>query len=229
MPRKTHALLLVGRDNWQKDEALNQKLLSRLRKTPIDIYWEDPAGAAIYRLRQLEQKITGLPKCVKKLNLRLTQLCYALFHPSYFSYLFRRRKQAIESRCNYLERRIRGLGIADCVTVLSRSSGGRVSSLIADKMALKQIICLGYPFKHPEQPDEPERYLHLSTLNTPMLIIQGAQDEYGGLGVSERYVLSPRVELSFFDTDHNFNIDDHTADSIVGQIIRIACPPELRP
>ena len=229
MPRKTHALLLVGRDDWQKDEALNQKLLSRLRKTPIDIYWEDPAGAAIYRLRQLEQKITGLPKCVKKLNLRLTQLCYALFQPSYFSYLFRRRKQAIESRCNYLERRIRGLGIADCVTVLSRSSGGRVSSLIADKMALRQIICLGYPFKHPEKPDEPERYLHLSTLNTPMLIIQGAQDEYGGLGVPERYVLSPRVELSFFDTDHNFNIDDQKADFIVGQIIRIVCSPKLRP
>lgn len=228
MPRKTQALLLVGRDNWQKDEALNQKLLTRLRK-PIEIYWEDPAGAVIYRLRQLEQKISGLPKGVKTFNLRIVQLFYALLHPSYFSYLFRRKKQAIESRCNYLEQRIRELGIADCVTVLSRSSGGRVSSLIADKMALKQIICLGYPFKHPEQPDEPERYLHLSTLNTPMLIIQGAQDEYGGLGVPERYVLSPRVELSFFDTDHNFNIDDHTADSIVGQIIRIVCPPELRP
>jgi len=229
MPRKTHALLLVGRDDWQKDEALNQKLLTRLRKAPIEIYWEDPAGAAIYRLRQLEQKTSGLPKGVKTFNLRILQLCYALFHPSYFSYLFRRKKQAIGSRCNSLELRIRELGIADCVTLLSRSSGGRVSSLIADKMALKQIICLGYPFKHPEQPDEPERYLHLSTINTPMLIIQGAQDEYGGLDVPERYMLSPRVELSFIDTDHNFNIDDHTADSIVGEIIRMICPSELRP
>jgi hypothetical protein len=229
MPRKTHALLLVGRDDWQKDEVLNQKLLTRLRKVPIDTHWEDPAGAAIYRLRQFEYKIKGLPKCVKKLNLRLTQLCYALVHPSYFIYLFRRRKQAIDIRCAYLERRIRELGIADCVTILSRSSGGRVSSLIADKMALRQIICLGYPFKHPEKPDEPERYLHLATINTPMLIIQGAQDEYGGLDVPERYMLSPRVELSFFDTDHNFNIDDQKADSIVGQIIRIVCSPKLRP
>jgi hypothetical protein len=229
MPRKTQALLLVGRDNWQKDEALNQKLLTRLRKIPIEIYWEDPAGAAIYRLRQFEHKITGIPKWVKTFNLRVVQLCYALLHPSYFSYLFRRKKQAIESRCNYLEQRIRELGIADCVNVLSRSSGGRVSSLIADKMALKQIICLGYPFKHPQQPDEPERYLHLSAINTPMIIIQGAQDEYGGLDVPERYMLSPRVELSFVDTDHNFNIDDQTADSIVEKIISMICPSELRP
>lgn len=229
MPRKTLALLLVGRDNWQKDEALNQKLLTRLRKTPIEIYWEDPAGAVIYQLRQLEQKISALPAWVKTFNLRIVQLFYALLHPSYFSYLFRRKKQAIESRCNYLEQRIRELGIADCVTVLSRSSGGRVSSLIADKMALKQIICLGYPFKHPEQPDEPERYLHLSAINTPMLIIQGAQDEYGGLDVPERYMLGPRVELSFFDTDHNFNIDDQTADSIVEKIISMICPSQLHP
>lgn len=229
MPRKTHALLLVGRDNWQKDEALNQKLLTRLRKTPIEIYWEDPAGAVIYQLRQLEQKISALPAWIKTFNLRIVQLFYALLHPSYFSYLFRRKKQAIESRCNYLEQRIRELGIADCVTVLSRSSGGRVSSLIADKMALKQIICLGYPFKHPEQPDEPERYLHLSAINTPMLIIQGAQDEYGGLDVPKRYMLSPRVELSFFETDHNFNIDDQTADSIVEKIISMICPSQLRP
>ena len=96
-------------------------------------------------------------------------------------------------------------------------------------MALKQIICLGYPFKNPQQPDEPERYLHLSAINTPMIIIQGAQDEYGGLDVPERYMLSPRVELSFFDTDHNFNIDDQTADSIVEKIIRMICPSELRP
>lgn len=229
MPRKTHALLLVGRDNWQKDEALNQKLLTRLRKTPIEIYWEDPAGAVIYQLRQLEQKISTLPAWIKTFNLRIVQLFYALLHPSYFSYLFRRKKMAIESRCNYLEQRIRELGIADCVTVLSRSSGGRVSSLIADKMALKQIICLGYPFKHPEQPDEPERYLHLSAINTPMLIIQGAQDEYGGLDVPKRYMLSPRVELSFFETDHNFNIDDQTADSIVEKIISMICPSQLRP
>ena len=229
MPRKTHALLLVGRDNWQKDEALNQKLLTRLRKTPIEIYWEDPAGAVIYQLRRLEQKISALPAWIKTFNLRIVQLFYALLHPSYFSYLFRRKKQAIESRCNYLEQRIRELGIADCVTVLSRSSGGRVSSLIADKMALKQIICLGYPFKHPEQPDEPERYLHLSAINTPMLIIQGAQDEYGGLDVPKRYMLSPRVELSFFETDHNFNIDDQTADSIVEKIISMIGPCQLRP
>ena len=229
MPCTKHALLLVGRDNWQKDEDLNQKLLTRLRKASIDIYWEDPAGAAIYRLRQFERKITGIPKGVKTFNLRVVQLFYALLHPSYFTHLFRRRKQAIDIRCNYLEQRIRKLGIADCVTVISRSSGGRISSLIADKMALKQIICLGYPFKHPEQPDEPERYLHLATINTPMLIIQGAQDEYGGLDVPERYLLSPQVELSFFDTDHNFNIDDQTADSIVEKIIRMVCPSQRHP
>lgn len=37
------------------------------------------------------------------------------------------------SRCNELKRIIRKLGIANRAIVLSRSSGGRVSSLIADE------------------------------------------------------------------------------------------------
>ena len=102
--------------------------------------------------------------------------------------------------------------------MLARSSGGRVASLIADELGLKQIVCLGYPFKHPEQDDEPARYAHLAQLKTPMLIIQGIQDEYGGTEIKNRYELSNNITLLFLDTDHNFAIDDAMAQDIVQHI-----------
>ena len=89
---------------------------------------------------------------------------------------------------------------------------------IADELGLKQIVCLGYPFKHPEQDDDPARYTHLAKLQTPMLIMQGIHDEYGGIEIQTRYELSNNITLLFLDTDHNFAIDDAMAQDIVQNI-----------
>ena len=102
--------------------------------------------------------------------------------------------------------------------ILSRSAGGRVSSLIADDLNIKQLICLGYPFKHPQMGDEPERYQHLATLKTPMLIIQGTQDEYGGADCQQRYPMSPAVEVWFVDTNHNFDLNKPDILRLVNKI-----------
>jgi predicted alpha/beta-hydrolase family hydrolase len=119
------------------------------------------------------------------------------------------------SRCNLLAKRICKLGIAGQTIILSRSSGGRVSSLIADQLGIKHIVCLGYPFKHPNHADEPERYVHLARLNSAMLIIQGIDDEYGGLEIEHKYVLSKKIKVSFFNTNHNFDISDAMVDELV--------------
>ncbi len=96
-----------------------------------------------------------------------------------------------------------------------------MASLIADELGLKQIVCLGYPFKHPEQGDDPARYTHLAKLQTPMLIMQGIHDEYGGIEIKTRYELSHNITLLFLNTDHNFTMDDGMEQEIVQHIERV--------
>ena len=212
---KNNILLLVGRDDWQKDEALNLALLNKLRMNNIEVVWEDPAAGAIHFLRKIESKIGILPQKIRKINLRIIQIIYGLLNPSYFLYLYKRKNNSVPSRCHSLINTIRKRDIAAQTIILSRSSGGRVSSLIADQLGIKHIVCLGYPFKHPDHDDEPERYAHLAQLKTPMLIIQGIGDEYGGLEIKDKYVLSENIKLSFFNTNHNFDISDEMAHEIV--------------
>lgn len=104
------------------------------------------------------------------------------------------------------------------IIVLARSSGGRISSLVADEVGIDQIVCLGYPFKHPEKSEEVERYLHLKNTKTPMLIFQGIHDEYGGLDILQKYSFSPAVKIEFLDTDHDFKISEKDIDKIAEQI-----------
>ncbi len=192
---KNNIILLVGRSDWQKDEALNLALLNKLRANNIEVLWEDPAAEVIHLLRKIESKIGILPKRMRKLNLRIVQILYGLLNPSYLVYLYKRKRNDVLSRCELLANIICTRGIAAQTIILSRSSGGRVSSLIADQLGIKHIVCLGYPFKHPHHGDEPERYAHLAQLKTPMLIIQGVDDEYGGLEIEHKYVLSEKIEL----------------------------------
>ena len=214
-------ILLVGRDDWQKDEALNLVLLNKLRDKNVEIVWEDPAGEVIHILRRIENKIGILPRRIRTFNLRIVQILYGLLNPSYLYYLYKRKNNTVLSRCNSLAKTISKRGIAAQTIILSRSSGGRVSSLIADQLGIKHVICLGYPFKHPNHADEPERYAHLARLNTEMLIIQGVDDEYGGLEIEHKYVLSEKIKVSFVNTNHNFDISDAMAHELIELIDRV--------
>ncbi|MCY1441411.1 hypothetical protein D9M71_577260 [compost metagenome] len=112
--------------------------------------------------------------------------------------------------------------------MLSRSAGGRVASLIADDSSIEQIICMGYPFKHPEMGDEPERYMHLQHLKTPMLILQGTRDEYGGDDIEERYRLSSSIEVCLIETSHDFALDDTQADTVFAKIEEVIAEQAAR-
>lgn len=200
-------ILLVGRDNWQKDDELNHILLKNLKQYDYKIIWEDPAGNLIYKFRRLENKLKWLPEPVKRFDLRFIQFLYGLSHWSYFSYLAGRQNIAVDLRCRKLRQSILQLGNKNEIVILSRSSGGRIASIIADELNIKHIICLSYPFKHPKMDAEPGRYIHLKNLETPMLIIQGTEDEYGGIDVKEKYAFSESIELLFVNAKHDFKIN----------------------
>ena len=59
-----------------------------------------------------------------------------------------------------------------------KSLGGRMASMIADAAGVRGLVCLGYPFHPPGQPEK-LRIAHLHALRTPALILQGTRDSFG--------------------------------------------------
>lgn len=211
-------LLLVGRDDWQKDDALNYLLLSRMQHGEIDVAWEDPAARIIYWLRNLGRKTPWLSVLTSQINIVLIQLFYGLLHPAYFIYLRNRRINSIDSRCENLKKCVRKIQSTAKIVILAKSSGALAASLIADELNIQKLICIGYPFKHPRQNDEPERYRHLAFINTPMLIIQGLWDEYGGLEVKAKYQFNKNIELMFVKANHRYQLIESDVVRVIEKI-----------
>jgi len=88
-----------------------------------------------------------------------------------------------------------------------KSMGGRVASMIADKVHAEKriagLLCLGYPFHPPEKPQQ-LRTAHLAGLKTPTLIVQGIRDPFGTPDEVAGYKLSKAIELLWLeDGDHD--------------------------
>ncbi len=85
-----------------------------------------------------------------------------------------------------------------------KSLGGRIASLVADEAGARGLLCLGYPFHPPGQPDR-LRTKHLETLRTPALILQGTRDPFGSPEDVASYLLSKAIRVRWIpDGDHSF-------------------------
>ncbi len=90
------------------------------------------------------------------------------------------------------------------VAIGGKSMGGRIASMVADEAGVAGLVCLGYPFHPPGQPDK-LRVAHLENLNTPALILQGERDAFGTREEIARYPLSKKIRILFLpDGDHSF-------------------------
>jgi hypothetical protein len=114
---------------------------------------------------------------------------------------------SLESRLAILERIVPAMAAEGNIVLIGRSSGARIMTLFASRRPVTAVICMAYPFKNPKHVLEPERFAHLATLTTPTLIVQGIHDPYGGIDVTENYLLSPSIRLEFVDGTHEFVID----------------------
>jgi predicted alpha/beta-hydrolase family hydrolase len=88
-----------------------------------------------------------------------------------------------------------------------KSMGGRVASLVADRLfeagRIAGLVCLGYPFHPPGKPGQ-LRTAHLKALRTPALICQGTRDIFGSREEVAGYALSQRIDLLWLeDGDHD--------------------------
>ena len=87
-----------------------------------------------------------------------------------------------------------------------KSMGGRVASMVADKLyasdRIAGLLCLGYPFHPLGKPDQ-LRTEHLASLKTPTLIAQGTRDQFGSREEVLTYELSKNIEVLWLeDGDH---------------------------
>ena len=90
------------------------------------------------------------------------------------------------------------------VFIGGKSMGGRMASMIADELAVRGLICLGYPFHPPGKP-QLLRTAHLTSLRTPALIIQGTRDQFGTESEVSTYDLSKAIRIEWLkDGDHSF-------------------------
>jgi len=98
---------------------------------------------------------------------------------------------------------IAALGTPERLTIGGKSMGGRYASMVADVERVAGVVCLGYPFHPPGQPDR-LRTAHLETQRTPTLILQGERDTMGTRDDVEGYHLSPSIRVQWFeDGDHS--------------------------
>jgi uncharacterized protein len=99
---------------------------------------------------------------------------------------------------------IEALGGGERVVIGGKSMGGRIASMVADQAGVRGLVCLGYPFHPPGQPDR-LRTAHLKELKTPTLIVQGTRDTFGTQEDVAGYELSPRIRIVWLpDGDHSF-------------------------
>ena len=89
------------------------------------------------------------------------------------------------------------------VAIGGKSLGGRIASMVADELAVRGLICFGYPF-HPPGRAEQLRTAHLANLRTPTLVIQGMRDPFGTQSEVAGYALSPSIRFEWMpDGDHS--------------------------
>jgi predicted alpha/beta-hydrolase family hydrolase len=97
-----------------------------------------------------------------------------------------------------------GGGGGGALIIGGKSMGGRMASTIADDVAARGLVCLGYPFHPPGKAASPERLGHMATLKTPTLIVQGTRDTLGNQDEVGGYALSRAIHIHWSeDGDHS--------------------------
>ena len=142
-----------------------------------------------------------------------------------FPYMAKRRE---EGRRGPLDRRpvllaawreaVLKLGGGSRLVIGGKSLGGRMASLLADELEARGLVCLGYPFHPPKEPER-LRTAHLEEIRTPTLIVQGTRDVYGTPEDVAGYRLSPAIRVVWVeDGDHDLRARARSGRSQAGNL-----------
>lgn len=110
------------------------------------------------------------------------------------------------------------LGPPPLLVVGGKSMGGRVATMLADRLAARACVVFGYPFHPPRRPQQ-LRVEHLRALRTPTMILQGERDPFGTRDEVAGYELSPAIELHWApDGDHSLAPRKRSGQTTAGNV-----------
>lgn len=210
-------LIVLSRENFRHDDALIARLTGHFSRRWTVAKYET---RAVETTRRIDRAcFAALPLWLRQTLKALLLLCWPA-RRRHYSPGYRAKVHSIAYRVESLRQLIQLLGPGKEVIFLTRSAGGRVATLVADEAGVSRVVCLGYPFKHPDEPPDPSRYEHLAGLRMPLLILQGTRDNYGGIETAGIYRLAPETTLEWIDTDHGFNLAEGEWTQVLDRIDR---------
>jgi hypothetical protein len=213
--------VFLSRESLLKDDAVAERICRHFVFTNRTfIRYESDADIT---LRLINGMLSPWQPTWLRQLLKTAALLAAPHRWRHFSRKHRERIATIQYRAQALYDLVQYIGRGKEIVLIGRSAGARVASLVADGLLIYRVICLGYPFENPDAKPELERVKHLEHVQTPMLILQGVRDNYGGADVTTRYRFSPDTVVEIVDTDHAFNLREdqwlavlHRMDEFVG-------------
>lgn len=218
---KKKYLLVLGREALDRDSELYQEVLGNLQLSGFEIIF-DPMDRIRFAFMRRFGAENGL---VNRILLPLFRAMYVILvqrQLTDFLWFLLRQISSLEFRTRVVAKFIQlRSDQTSHLVVIARSAGSIVVSKIANNLNIDYMICLGYPFKHPEEGDAAFRTEHLSKLAKPMIIFQGERDPYGGIDVVNQYSLSPQIQLSFIDVDHDFVMNEQDLLKVKSEIERV--------
>lgn len=209
-------IVVLSRDSFLLDDALVDRLVRFFTGHNLTVVRYESRVAETTRL--IDHPVSRRWPAPLRQAMKALRLLRFPGRWRHFSGRYREEQNAIPYRVQSLRELIRFFGPDKELIFLTRSAGGRVASLVADETGIARLVCLGYPFRHPDKEPEPERYLHLAHLQTPFLILQGVRDSYGGREVLETCRFAPPTQLEWVDTDHGFSLSEDEMRRILNLI-----------
>jgi hypothetical protein len=207
-------ILLIGREHLEKDSYLYTDILSEIKGIKFDVFNE---SYSYFRKRVYPYIAKVIPRFIRKqpiiisLYLQIEEKFYSIIlNPMDYKMhiAFQKNPNDISLRIEKLAIRLNNIPRDTEITLIGRSAGAIVATMVSLQHPIHKIISLGYPFKHPDFEEEAYRHEHLKKVNTPMLIIQGLQDIYGGKEIEKKYHFNSNTTIVFEDINHDFELTE---------------------
>jgi hypothetical protein len=222
--KKNTITLLIGRENLEKDSYLYTDVLSKIKGIHFDVFNDTNS---LFRRRIYPIIIRVIPQFIRKqsiiknLYFRIKELFYRISlnpmdYKMHVEYL--KNPNDISLRVDKLTKRLNKIPKNTAITLIGRSAGAIVATMVSLNHPINKIVALGYPFKHPEHEEEAYRHQHLKNIKTPMLIIQGLHDIYGGKEIEKKYIFHSNTKIIFEDINHDFELTEKTRIQILSTI-----------
>ena len=216
--------LLIGREHLEKDSYLYTNILSEIKGIQFDVFND---SYSYFRRRVYPYFTKAIPRLIRKNP--IVRSIYFQIEKQFYSIIlnpndykmhiaFQKNPNDISLRVEKLAKRLNKIPIDTEITLIGRSAGAIVATMVSLQHPIHKIISLGYPFKHPDFEEEAYRHEHLKKVNTPMLIIQGLQDVYGGKEIENKYKFNSNTTIVFEDINHDFELTEENRIRILSNI-----------